>query len=445
MVMNANLLNAILSMDAYNRGIDPGIEFTVPVDSVGEQIGNYIIINQSNVIETSAEVLSGFYGVAYQSMDLDGDRIIAYRGTDDNPYIDTALTLGDFSALFYRPVMITVGSIIVKLATTDVNITSDVWNGWFVGAGADQSVQALLAYEFYKDVVGGVNNVLTDDVSFTGHSLGGGLAGMVAATYGQSATVFDQMPFEKALENQWTSISDPNSPDYDSQLKEILFGNNVVTDSPSVWNHAGYSIEGEILSLARDNMVTFGLITTSTIDKSPISLGAAFDAHQASLPEVDRLTATQLHSQSLLVTRMFFSSEDFLLVVPTVVVMLDWDAASPYFWPVLYDDDFAGKIGFKNSSDDSVISGELQEQGKYSDILRGAIAYSAIEYAEKEDYETGDIIVTSATVFGDTGIRALYDDANDLGAALTAAGDDSAIEIYATDISKVFVQKRFDN
>jgi hypothetical protein len=42
MALNANLLNAVLSMDSYNRGYGAGIKFTEPVDSVGEQIGNYI-------------------------------------------------------------------------------------------------------------------------------------------------------------------------------------------------------------------------------------------------------------------------------------------------------------------------------------------------------------------------------------------------------------------
>jgi hypothetical protein len=43
-------------------------------------------------------------------------------------------------------------------------------------------------------------------------------------------------------------------------------------------------------------------------------------------------------------------------------------------------------------------------------------------------------------VFGNTGIQALYDDANNIGAALIAAGDGSAIETYATQISEAFVQ-----
>ncbi|MFH1159084.1 MAG: calcium-binding protein [Pseudomonadota bacterium] len=59
-----------------------------------------------------------------------------------------------------------------------------------------------------------------------------------------------------------------------------------------------------------------------------------------------------------------------------------------------------------------------------SDKLRNMIAYSAID--------------AGTTVFGDTAIRALYDDANDLGKFI--AGDGSPLAGMAEDISKVFVE-----
>lgn len=108
----------------------------------------------------------------------------------------------------------------------------------------------------------------------------------------------------------------------------------------------------------------------------------------------------------------------------------NWERAAPYFWPVLYDGEFAQSIGM----DSPIFSGTLLSAAqagntsKYADILRTIIAYSAID-------EGAD----AARPFGDTAIRALYDDANDLGSAIIEAGVGSSLETIATNISKFFV------
>lgn len=64
--MNGNLLNAILSMDAYNRGYVPGVKLNEPEDTQGQKIGDLTISAQSSVIDTSQEVKARFYALSYE-------------------------------------------------------------------------------------------------------------------------------------------------------------------------------------------------------------------------------------------------------------------------------------------------------------------------------------------------------------------------------------------
>ena len=147
MAINPIIFNAILSMDAYNRGYNAGIEFTQPEGSIGQRIGNYVIVNQSQVLENQQGVNIGFYGIAYELSG--GEIIISYRGADDVDGIPNPLT------------------------------NLDVQHGWTLGAGNTASQQGRMAVEFYQAVAGS-GNWLSADISLTGHSLGGGLAGYVA-------------------------------------------------------------------------------------------------------------------------------------------------------------------------------------------------------------------------------------------------------------------------
>lgn len=171
--MNSDLFKAILAMDSYNRGYKQAINLNGAdsADSIGDNLGNAIVIQESDIADGSAGVNSNFYALAY---DYKGQRIISYRGTDQPPKISDAISLGDLAGLFTFP-----GFALTNIAATLVNnahtiLTPDVWNGWFVGAGKEESAQAVLAFEFYKDMVGGHDNVYSANVTLTGHSLGGG-------------------------------------------------------------------------------------------------------------------------------------------------------------------------------------------------------------------------------------------------------------------------------
>lgn len=80
MSMSAELMYAILTMDAYNRGYNPGISGLSEVSDGSVQIGTATIsFNLDNASLTSQAIAAGFYAVAYQ---WEGETIISYRGTD---------------------------------------------------------------------------------------------------------------------------------------------------------------------------------------------------------------------------------------------------------------------------------------------------------------------------------------------------------------------------
>ncbi len=162
--MNDTLFRAILSMDAYNRGYNPGISNlsdAPPSATSTVRIGSAIVFNSRGDAEAQS---AGFYAIAYQM--ADGSKVIAYRGTDQN----------------------------ISWPWSDIG--SDLWNGYGVGAGSAESKQAELAFKFYQTVAGAGVDLTTANISLTGHSLGGGLAGLVGAVYRRPASLFDNMAFE---------------------------------------------------------------------------------------------------------------------------------------------------------------------------------------------------------------------------------------------------------
>lgn len=108
---------------------------------------------------------AGFYAVAYE---WQGQTVISYRGTD-NPSLMGSAGAG----------------------------ASDIWSGWSIGAGyTGTGTQAGLALQFYQSVTGHtVWDGAQANTVLTGHSLGGGLAGLVSTLSGTAGYGFDYMPF----------------------------------------------------------------------------------------------------------------------------------------------------------------------------------------------------------------------------------------------------------
>ena len=394
-----NLMNVILSMDSYNRGYTPNV--VLDGDSFG--LAKIKVINAQGLALDSSILGSsqtgflddeiGFYAITYE---YGGKTVISFRGTDD---------VDGFGDVF--------GSL-------------DRQYGWGLGAGSITSEQARMAIEFYQLVAGNYSS----DVVLTGHSLGGGLAGYVAALYGKNANVYDSMTFELGAKNtanytitlvndlggglsvevkpsELSTYMPPSgysiiniTPKASSDLIDLVYG------ASNQWDYnlagiKGYYLEGEVLA-----------------SMLPLRSGVA-ELHEYDLGfstwGPDGIDSFDLHSISSLVMRIYASE---------LSTTSKWSNASQYFWPILYDKNFA--LGISGISQHP---GQYASGDKWDDILRVALAYSAIN--------DGD---NNAKPFGDTGIAALFNDANDLGGLLEGNNASERIQEYATDISKVFVQ-----
>ena len=136
MTISDQLMTAILAFDTYNHRAGKQIK------DVPDQIGTAT----RQQIPLPAEWEVGFSAEAYS---WHGTTVIAYRGTDD--------------------------------------FGTDVASAYGIAAGLPHSdatsTQGRLALEFYRSVMqlGPNDDPRTADVTLTGHSLGGGLAGYVAS------------------------------------------------------------------------------------------------------------------------------------------------------------------------------------------------------------------------------------------------------------------------
>ena len=82
MSISPELMYAILSMDAYNRGYNPGIANLAEASNGTVQIGTATITkNLQDAQLSNAAQAAGFYALAYE---WNGETIISYRGTDQN-------------------------------------------------------------------------------------------------------------------------------------------------------------------------------------------------------------------------------------------------------------------------------------------------------------------------------------------------------------------------
>lgn len=85
--------------------------------------------------------------------------------------------------------------IVIAYAGTHKEDFSGDWaNNGALGSGA-VSTQAGLAAIFYQEIK---NTNPSADIKFTGHSLGGGLAGLMGILFNKQAILFDHAPFKIA-------------------------------------------------------------------------------------------------------------------------------------------------------------------------------------------------------------------------------------------------------
>lgn len=253
-----------------------------------------------------------------------------------------------------------------------------------------------MAFAFYNSVGGG--DPRTANISLTGHSLGGGLAGLVGSVYNKNSTLFDGMGFLSAAKGIYNYATTPLMAHLDADRLEFK---TTVYGSLTPWS----TVNTSRLSLIymKDEVLDGMISGRGSQGITELQLNLGYD--QAGL------SGSELHSISSLVMTMYANG----------LSNQNWKAAAQYFWPVLYDDAFANKIGITEQS----VPGENTTDKEYSSVLRQIIAYSAIDEGERP--------------YGDTAIRALYDDANDLGTALKASTSENLVNA-ADSISQVMVQ-----
>ncbi|MBY0565630.1 MAG: hypothetical protein K2P58_15780 [Hyphomonadaceae bacterium] len=346
--MDRNVFLSILAMDSYHRA-----ELTLP-RMLGGNIGGALQIGRFEDGE--------FAAVAYN---WGGETIISYRGTDNADFFD---------------------------------IRSDVWSGWVNGAGiVAPGSQAWQAIEFYKTVTGkpDIFSGAATNTTLVGHSLGGGLAGLISSISGTQSAIFDHMSY--APPAAAISLAQFNLP-------------------PGVAPGVAFYVEGEVNVLVRALAPVAAAIVYSLPPSTP-AVGATIGAYAAAveaaqqneqLPTFGGLRdVVDLHDPGLLSILLYASASG----------LTQWQSQGRPLMDALFNDAVANAVGINSVGG---FKASLQ-------LLR-MIAYSAL------DTSTGSADVRP---FGDAGIRSMFDDANQLGVASGAA---TAVRSFAKPLAEVLVQ-----
>ena len=188
----------------------------------------------------------------------------------------------------FEAVSFTDGSeIVISYAGTD---PSDVFGDWLTNLGlglgldADQLNEAALYYLQVKEANPGAT------ISFTGHSLGGGLAALMAVFFDEQAVTFDQAPFFNAAS---TGMRDQlihylNEHGYSTSALSVLapelLSFNGYSDTSGVrgTNVTGYFVESEALQNLQPPLLTIGTQTNLPQNSTGLDL-LGVDLHSQAL------------------------------------------------------------------------------------------------------------------------------------------------------------------
>jgi hypothetical protein len=161
--MNEDVLLAVLAMDTYMR--DWRKLANNLTNGLGDQIGNATVGKDSRILVAGSDggrsdQANQFFAQAYS--DSTYGTIVSYRGIGSP---------GEFT-----------------------NATGIAYG--------NISVRVEMAAQFYQKIAAdlpGSPTPFAANVTFTGHSMGGALAGIISSVYRQQAIVFDNTGFENAL------------------------------------------------------------------------------------------------------------------------------------------------------------------------------------------------------------------------------------------------------
>jgi hypothetical protein len=317
--MSRDLFLAILSMDAYNRGYDPNLRMDNQFQLGLAQIGfDSSILGTDPALGGRVDQANSFYAVSYNVSgvpELSGaSTVISYRGKDSGWDVPAFLT----------------------------------------GAGNPFNNQAFFAGDFYK-LLNNQSASANSGILLTGHSLGGGLAGLIGSAFGVSSVVFDNMPFEDAATALLTGADGP-----DSVERGHFFGSETALPAPDFSLYSGYKTTGEVLDL---------LAARST------SRLTSLDSYGGFRDPID------LHSMALLATLMYANDNG----------LTDWHSIGRPLLNAMFNSSIADALNIRANGGSSGDANAMLMQ----------IAYSAID--------------EGVMPFGDTGIAALFSGADELG------------------------------
>ncbi|OFZ68762.1 MAG: hypothetical protein A2V79_10845 [Betaproteobacteria bacterium RBG_16_56_24] len=182
--------------------------------------------------------------------------------------------------------------IVISFAGTGsgVDWLANLANG--IGLTSDQLRQAADYYFQVKAANPGAT------INFTGHSLGGGLASLMAVFFGEGAVTFDQAPFRNAasisVANDLVSyLSDPargyDTPELSQTLVQTLQGLNNFIDAaanggiPNEGNVLDISVQGEALTVLSSVPLINRIGTQTIMPQGTTDLTLAIDLHSQAL------------------------------------------------------------------------------------------------------------------------------------------------------------------
>ncbi|MCP4096562.1 MAG: hypothetical protein GY748_10010, partial [Planctomycetaceae bacterium] len=465
-----DLMLAILSLDSYMRG--PTLK--AAMRDLDTNVGDWEVdaVASEKLPDSSS---SGFEAVSYTSGD---DTIISYRGTDF-----------DFS-------------------TWDgvQEFLKDVGNGWlssfgilgdsFEFAGEEATTfQPKWANEFYKIVTG--REAYEDgeegapgEVILTGHSLGGSLAGYVGSQSGDETVLFNEIPFFGLAVGEWLQrVEDITNKNLQrlaaatslSELEAIADDLDPIPSIPSIDQIHAFRTTGEIAGLTRllGPFIQLGVdaiketvpgrlaaalndalggflgdenqsIQDQIIEKTTGIINGAIDSavtflagvYAYSIEETELSTYDGISFNPLdnLTRSVDFHSQalSIILTYGELNKHTKWQELGKEGWLDIIDANQLIRSLYDEINADSVVPSELLGYYTNSAKMMSALAYSALD--------SGNLI------FGDTGIRAMFDDADELGTVFASGNvnsffnkeivgafknDDGTPEVFSTSVSQL--------
>ncbi len=277
-------------------------------------------------------------GAAYRSTRDPINRFpsLSEYGWVEIPGTHRSINASGFEALAFRR-----GSeIVISYAgTNDKDIFGDLATDAALGMGniCDQLRQAA---DYYLQIKG-VNANAT--ITFTGHSLGGGLASLMAVFFGESATTFDQAPFlrsalttvtnvggnivtHSAAQDLLTYLRSRYSVDQLARLKAFVDAADPQTPNPVAGDTlairgqrvANTNTDGEFLTSWPVAPTSNRIGSQANIDNSHDGVGG-LDLHSQALLtaflQSDPTAATNLDSNAKTLNRVTFKLPDLLKMI----------------------------------------------------------------------------------------------------------------------------------